>query len=99
MCGFTISDEDDWIPFLYGKSGNRCAICRTSLFSSSSTGEESERFEHIIDNSINDPQNLILLCEKCRGVVKIWPELYTPKVLASIKENHESMVANILSNN
>lgn len=103
MCG-TLSENDNWIAFLYGRSGNRCAICCTSLFLNSSTDDDnSERFEHIIDNSVNEPQdrkhlNLILLCKKCRVFVKIWSEHYTPKVLTSIKKNHELMVSNLLSN-
>lgn len=105
MCGFDLLENDHWIAALYGKSGNRCANCKTSLLSRSSQEESKEgRFEYIIDNSIseagdNKDSNLILLCEKCQASINAHPEFYTPGFLASMKKNHESLVANALSTN
>jgi len=97
---------------LWGKSGNRCAICKTELFSKKDAvdnlniGEEC----HIISEKKNGPryvegltnydkfENLILLCRNHHIEIDTLINTYTEEVLRYMKTNHENWVNDTLSN-
>lgn len=94
---------------LWGKSGNRCAICRISL-----SVEKSEAVDdtligeecHIISKSEHGPrheekenydydsyENLILLCRNHHSLIDQQWETYTTKLIKENKGNHEKWVS------
>jgi hypothetical protein len=93
---------------LWGRSGNRCAICKTELVLEKdpydnrlNLGEEC----HIISRQPNGPRhkllenfdyddsdNLLLLCCNHHKMIDEQLEKYTEEVLLSIKEEHENWV-------
>jgi len=101
-----IQDRDRKI--LWGRSGNRCAICRRVLVAAgaapdrdSVTGEEA----HIVARSTSGPRgaqpdvvdrdaydNLVLLCSIHHKVVDDQPHRYSPARLREIKADHEEWV-------
>ncbi len=108
-----ISDKDR--KLLWGKSGNRCAICRVPLSVEKSDylgetliGEEC----HIISKSKQGPRyeekenfnydsynNLILLCRNHHSLIDKQWETYTTKLIIEIKRNHEKWINEKLNDN
>ncbi|MDD4590351.1 MAG: HNH endonuclease signature motif containing protein [Parabacteroides sp.] len=100
---------------LWGKSGNRCAICRVSLSVKKSDsldetliGEEC----HIISKSKQGPrykekenfnydsyENLVLLCRNHHSLIDKQCETYTTELVRKIKRNHEKWVSEKLHDN
>jgi len=96
---------------LWGKSGNRCSICKIELFSKPkdkdgfNIGEEC----HIISSKINGPRhkpniddydffdNLILLCRNHHKEIDELTDTYTEELLRYIKLNHENWVTTTLN--
>src|SRR6266480_1336581 len=68
---------------LWGRSGNRCAICRTLLVEDAVS-------------AIDDDSNLILLCRKHHKVIDDQPSKYTVEHLRELKTAHEEWVRNSL---
>lgn len=91
---------------LWGKSGNRCSICKTELFTNKENknifnlGEEC----HIISSKKNGPRhkseikdydfydNLILLCRNHHKEIDELTDTYTEELLRYVKKNHENWV-------
>ncbi|WP_291593369.1 HNH endonuclease signature motif containing protein [Bacteroides sp.] len=91
---------------LWGKSGNRCSICKTELFTNKDNetifnlGEEC----HIISSKKNGPRhkseiedydlydNLILLCRNHHKEIDELTDTYTEELLRYVKKNHENWV-------
>ncbi len=106
-----ISDHDRKI--LWGRSGSRCALCRTPLVAAKTTtdpeaiaGDEC----HIVARARGGPRagdpsegqndaydNLILLCKVDHKVVDDQPIEYPIERLRRMKEEHETWVADTLS--
>ena len=100
---------------LWGKSGNRCAICRVSLsvgksdsFDETLIGEEC----HIISKSKQGPryeekenfnydsyENLVLLCRNHHSLIDQQCETYKTELVRTIKRNHEKWVSEKLHDN
>lgn len=93
---------------LWGRSGNRCAICRQELTVASAEAAEALVGEecHIRARSRSGPrgfsegddsyENLILLCRTHHKVVDDLSAEYSLQRLLSIKRDHEQWVANTL---
>ena len=95
---------------LWAKSGNRCAICKTELFSKKKKENETNIGEecHIISSKINGPRfksgienydlysNLILLCRNHHKKVDDLTVTYIEELLRSIKLTHENWVTTTL---
>ena len=91
---------------LWAKSGNRCSICKTELFSVKDDSEEFNIGEecHIISSKANGPRhkpniadydlfdNLILLCRNHHREIDELTGTYTEELLRYIKVNHEKWV-------
>ena len=95
---------------LWGKSGNRCAICKKELFSKEDSkdtlnvGEEC----HIISSKNNGPRykhglknydcygNLLLLCRNHHKEIDTLVNTYTEEILKSMKSTHEKWVKETL---
>ena len=107
-----ISDKTRKI--LWGRSGNRCAICKHELIvdatekdSEAIVGEEC----HIISPEPNGPrhdpsypidkldsyENLILLCRVHHKMVDDQETTYTANILHQMKNNHEELISEKLS--
>ena len=100
---------------LWGKSGNRCAICRVSLSVEKSDsvdetliGEEC----HIISKSKQGPryeekenfkydsyENLVLLCRNHHSLIDQQWETYTTELVREVKRKHEKWVSEKLHEN
>ena len=96
------------IKILWGKSGNRCAICNNLL--SQKVGDDidypigemahiyglelrSARYvSNMLESEKNSYKNLILLCPICHKKIDNDSITYTPKKLQEIKEKHEEWV-------
>lgn len=107
--GKLMSISDKARKLLWGKSGNRCAICRVSLSVGKSDsvdetliGEEC----HIISKSKQGPrheekenfnydshENLILLCRNHHSLIDQQWETYTIELVRKIKRNHEKWIS------
>ncbi len=97
---------------LWGKSGNRCSICKIELFSKPKDKDEFNIGEecHIISSKINGPRhkpnvddydlydNLILLCRNHHKEIDELTDTYTEELLRYIKLNHENWVTITLNN-
>jgi|SRR3989339_40661 len=97
---------------LWAKSGNRCSICKTDLFSNKEKAEDLNIGEecHIISSKPNGPRhkeglddydlynNLILLCRNHHKEIDELTDTYTEKLLWYIKLNHEDWVNTTLNN-
>jgi len=97
---------------LWAKSGNRCSICKTELFSSKQDTEEFNIGEecHIISSKTNGPRhkpniedydlydNLILLCRNHHREIDELTDTYTEELLRYIKLNHENWVQSTINN-
>lgn len=93
---------------LWGRSGNRCAICRQELVGDDASGAEGAlvgQEAHIIAKSPGGPRyqplepavrdaygNLILLCANDHIEIDAQPDRYPVDVLRSIKRGHETWV-------
>ncbi len=96
---------------LWAKSGNRCSICKTELFSNKdktgdfNIGEECHinsskpkgprHKENIDDYDLYD--NLILLCRNHHKEIDELTDTYTEELLRYIKLNHENWVKSTLN--
>jgi hypothetical protein len=97
---------------LWAKSGNRCSICKTELFSNKENTEEFNIGEecHIISSKTNGPRhklniddydlfdNLILLCRNHHREIDELTETYTEELLRYIKLSHENWVQTTINN-
>lgn len=99
---------------LWGRSGNRCAMCRIELVAEKDNnninlnlGEEC----HIISSKDRGPRhkpkylddydaysNLLLLCRNHHRMIDEQFETYTEKLLHQIKNNHENWVKSTIDN-
>lgn len=98
--------------YLWGKSGNRCAICRVELFSEKIGGSALNIGEecHIISSKPKGPryktnvgsydiyENLILLCRNHHKEVDELSETFSEEILRYIKAKHEKWVSETLNN-
>lgn len=106
----TISDKTR--KKLWAKSGNRCSICKTELFSNKENAEDLNIGEecHIISSKPSGPRhkeglddydlydNLVLLCRNHHKEIDILTDTYTEELLRYIKQNHENWVNSTLNN-
>ena len=97
---------------LWAKSGNRCSICKTELFSKKQDAEEFNIGEecHIISSKPNGARhkpnigdydlfdNLILLCRNHHREIDELTDTYTEELLRYIKVNHEKWVQTTINN-
>ena len=105
-----ISDHDRRV--LWGRSGNRCAICRKSLVEEKTASDREAlvgQEAHIVARRPGGPRggllatkeldkydNLILLCASHHEVVDSQPGYYTRERLHRIKAEHERWVEDSL---
>ena len=96
---------------LWAKSGNRCSICKTELFSGQKNENEFNIGEecHIISSKPNGPRykpnlddydtydNLILLCRNHHKEIDELTDSYTEEILRYMKLNHENWVKTTLT--
>lgn len=97
----SISNKD--IKILYGRSAGQCNICKMNLLASAvNLGEmahiiakksDGPRGIPHIPQSINDYNNLILLCSNHHTEVDKNPDAYTVSQLHEIKSAHEQLVS------
>nr|WP_314491987.1 HNH endonuclease signature motif containing protein [uncultured Chryseobacterium sp.] len=104
--------SDKTRKFLWAKSGNRCAICKSELVTSIDSSEEFNVGEecHIISSKKNGPrhipnldeydnfENLLLLCRNHHKEIDELVETYTEELLRYMKVNHENWVRAAISN-
>jgi hypothetical protein len=104
--------SDKTRKFLWAKSGNRCAICKTELITSNPSNSDFNLGEecHIISSKLTGPrhiknlneydnfENLILLCRNHHKEVDELTATYTEELLRIIKTNHENWVKNTIKN-
>jgi hypothetical protein len=95
---------------LWGKSGNRCAICKTELFSKEEHDETLNIGEecHIISSAGKGPrhksgllnydiyENLLLLCRNHHKEIDTLIDSYPEELLMYMKSNHENWVKKTL---
>lgn len=109
--GFTVKTR----KILWGRSGNRCAICKDELVLEKdpfnrtlNLGEECHiisekpngpRYENISDFDYDNPDNLILLCCNHHTMIDEQVEQYPVDKLVKIKSQHESWVSSNLGTN
>jgi hypothetical protein len=96
--------------FLWAKFGNRCAICKAEIITSTVTSEEFNIGEecHIISSKPTGPrhipnlneydnyENLLLLCKNHHKEIDELTDTYTEELLRYIKTNHENWVKNTI---
>ncbi|MEA5566334.1 HNH endonuclease signature motif containing protein [Anabaena sp. UHCC 0399] len=100
------------VKILWGRSGNRCAICKielTPVGSKSVLGEMAHIIadslqgprgdSHLISEQRNEYDNLILLCPTHHTLIDKNEEEWTIEKLRIIKSEHENWVSNQLSHN
>lgn len=103
------------IKLLWGKSHNRCAICKTELVAVKQEGISypvgvmahiegenpgSARYNPDLDYpEKNSYENLILLCPTCHTKVDNDPQTYTVEKLKEIKKKHEEECERAIQNN
>lgn len=94
---------------LWGKSGNRCAICRVllsvekpgsldgTLFGEEyhiiSKSKQGPRYEEKENFNYDSYENLILLCRNHHSLIDQQCEKYTAKLVIKIASNHEQWVS------
>lgn len=97
---------------LWGKSGNRCAICKTELvgYENGTTGDVIIGEEcHIVSSRLNGPRhdpnlkigfddydNLILLCRIHHKIIDQQIDIYTSNQLLLVKIIHETQIKKTL---
>ncbi|WP_410574272.1 HNH endonuclease [Amycolatopsis sp. cmx-4-61] len=107
----SISDKDRKI--LWGRSGNRCALCRRALVAERTPldreaviGDEAHiaarspggsRYGECPSEATDSYENLILLCRSDHKKVDDQPEHYTAAHLRRLKEDHEAWIERTLS--
>lgn len=96
--------------FLWAKSGNICAICKTELITSTVTTDEFNLGEecHIISSKSTGPrhisnlaeydnyENVLLPCKNHHKEIDELTDTYTEELLRYIKTNHENWVKNTI---
>ncbi|WET50802.1 HNH endonuclease signature motif containing protein [Chryseobacterium indologenes] len=104
--------SDKTRKFLWAKSGNRCAICKTELITGSDASEEFNVGEecHIISSKKNGPrylanleqydnyENLLLLCRNHHTEIDELVDTYSEELLRYMKVNHENWVRTAIAN-
>ncbi|GGH27379.1 HNH endonuclease [Sphingobacterium alkalisoli] len=102
--------SDKTRKFLWAKSGNRCAICKAELITSTVSFDEFNLGEecHIISSKPTGPrhipsleeydnyENLLLLCKNHHKEIDELTDTYTEELLRYIKTNHENWVKNTI---
>ena len=99
---------------LWGRSGNRCAMCRNELVAESNENKKNLNIGdecHIISKKPNGPrhisdyqedyddyENLILLCKNHHKTIDELWETYTVELLKLIKANHENWIKTVIDN-
>lgn len=95
---------------LWAKSGNRCAICKTELFTKEEVDETLNIGEecHIISSAEKGPrhkdgllnydtyENLLLLCRNHHKAIDTLIDSYPEELLMYMKSNHENWVKKTL---
>ncbi len=97
---------------LWGRSGNRCALCKCDLVMDGSTTDDQSvvgdechiiakspngpRYQSAYKNTIDDYSNLILLCKTHHKLIDDQSQIYTADKLWSMKERHEEWVRDTL---
>lgn len=98
---------------LWGKSGNRCAICKIELVVSKINNNDLNIGEecHIISSKENGPRfnpslkdfdtydNLILLCRNHHKEIDSLVDSFPEEILRYMKQNHENWVTDTLTQN
>lgn len=106
----TMSITDKTRKFLWAKSGNRCAICKTELITIGNNADDFNIGEecHIISSRATGPrhvpnlneydnfENLLLLCRNHHKEIDELTETYTEELLRYVKTNHEVWVRNTI---
>lgn len=104
--------SDKTRKFLWAKSGNRCAICKTELITGKDDSEEFNVGEecHIISSKKNGPrhlpnlqdynnyENLLLLCRNHHKEIDELVDTYSEEILRYMKVNHENWVRTAIAN-
>lgn len=104
--------SDKTRKFLWAKSGNRCAICKTELITGKYDSEEFNVGEecHIISSKKNGPrhlpnlqdynnyENLLLLCRNHHKEIDELVDTYSEEILRYMKVNHENWVRTAIAN-
>ncbi len=104
--------SDKTRKFLWAKSGNRCAICKTELITGTDASEEFNVGEecHIISSKKNGPrhltnlqdynnyENLLLLCRNHHKEIDELVDTYSEEILRYMKVNHENWVRTAIAN-
>ncbi|MEJ5055757.1 HNH endonuclease [Sphingobacterium sp. MYb382] len=104
--------SDKTRKLLWGKSGNRCAICKTELVTKKEDNAEFNIGEecHIISSKPTGPrhvegllgydqyENLLLLCRNHHKEIDELEDTYNEEVLRYLKTNHENWVRITLKN-
>lgn len=94
------------IKLLWGRSGNRCAICKIELSPDGSI-ETIGEISHIVSRTIEGPRgndalplskrddysNLMLLCPNHHSEIDKLPDLWPSPKLHQLKEEHEKWVS------
>jgi hypothetical protein len=97
---------------LWAKSGNKCSICKTELFSNKEGKENLNIGEecHIISSKKKGPRhktglanydeydNLILLCRNHHKEIDELTDTYSEELIRYIKQSHENWVNSTLNN-
>jgi hypothetical protein len=97
--------------FLWAKSGNTCAFCKTQLISNNMDSTEFNIGEecHIISSKPTGPrhvadlkdydnyENLLLLCKNHHKEIDELVDTYTEELLRYIKTNHENWVKKVIA--
>ena len=107
-----MSISDKTRKFLWAKSGNRCAICKTELITSGGNTDDFNIGEecHIRSSRTIGPrhipnlkeydnfENLMLLCRNHHKEIDELTDTYTEELLRYIKTNHENWVRSTIKN-
>lgn len=104
--------SDKTRKFLWAKSGNRCAICKTELITGTDASEEFNVGEecHIVSSKKGGPrhllnlqdynnyENLLLLCRNHHKEIDELVDTYSEEILRYMKGNHENWVSKAIAN-
>jgi hypothetical protein len=106
----SISDRDRKI--LWGRSGNRCALCRRILVAERTSGDDDAvvgdeahiaaqspggpRYGECAPSAVNSYENLILLCKVDHKMVDDQKQHFTSARLLQTRKEHEAWVEHIL---
>lgn len=111
MARSSISQKN--IKLLWGRSGNKCAICKSLLSVEDENNTILGEMAHIkgenktsarwdsslSENEKNDYDNLILLCSPCHKIIDGNESKYSKETLKEIKRSHENLIKSTLMQN